>query len=77
MSKPLDLADLDYAVEGPDRRFQDHGPGCRCGNVECPWARGMMTVRRFREEMTTQERNASWREACVAMTGPPPGILGG
>ena len=71
MSKPLDLADLDYAVEGPDRRYQDHGPGCRCGNPECPWARGMMTAKLYREEWTQEQRLKSWADACIAMSGPP------
>jgi hypothetical protein len=72
MSKPLDLADLDYAVEGPDRRFQDHGPGCRCGSLECPWFTGMQAARVYRELWTQEERLWSWAEACIALTGPPP-----
>lgn len=74
MSKPIDLADLDYAVEGPDQRFQTHGPGCRCGDIECPWARGMMTAREYREKWTQEQRLKSWAETCEAMSGPVPGV---
>ena len=69
MAKPLDLADLDYAVEGPDRRFQDHGPGCRCGDLDCPWFRGMHAAHVYREQWGQQQRLESWADAVIAMTG--------
>ena len=76
MARVPDLGDLDYAVAGPDARYQDHGPGCRCGNLECPWYRGMVAARRYRQEWSQEERLMSWVEACHAMTGPPPSIVG-
>lgn len=74
--KTPDLADLDYAVEGPDRAYQSHGPGCRCKDPACPWWRGLETARIYREQWTTQQRLESWAEACAAMTGPSSGIFG-
>lgn len=71
MARTPDLADLDYAVEGPDPRFQSHGPDCRCGDLDCPWFRGRHAAHVYREVWGQDERLMSWAEACVAMTGPP------
>ena len=76
MTRAPDLGDLDYAVAGPDQRFQDHGPGCRCGDLACPWYRGMQAARVYREQWSQDERLMSWVEACHAMTGPPPRLFG-
>ena len=68
----VDMADLDYAVEGPDRRFQGHGPGCRCGDIDCPWYRGERAAHVYREEMTSSERLADYAQVVEAFRSPPP-----
>lgn len=47
-NKPLDVADLDHIVPGPDPKYQTHGPGCTCGEVDCPWYRGEQAARIYR-----------------------------
>ena len=66
----LTLAELEREVEGPDRRFQDHLPGCDCGNEECPYWRGEEARRRYLS-MTPAERRAVDREAAELLAGEP------
>ena len=68
-SKPTpDIGDLDYAVPGPDERFQSHGPGCGCGDLDCPWYKGEVARREY-EAQTPEQRAAYEAEAKAAMSG--------
>lgn len=51
-----DVSDLSDEIPGPDARYQDHGPGCRCGSMECPWYRGEETARRYRSLSSERQR---------------------
>jgi hypothetical protein len=65
---PRSLGELDGEILGPDARYQDHGPGCDCGNVECPYWRGEEAARRY-HRLSEREKQAQGREAAELLKG--------
>jgi hypothetical protein len=69
MSRGDDIGDLDYEIPGPDPRFQSHGPGCNCGDVECPWYAGELAHHRWHGEWSDARKALAKREAAEALRG--------
>lgn len=68
---PLELGDLAEAVPGPDPRYQSHGQGCQCGDLDCPWYAGEHAHLVF-ENASAAQRLKWAAESVEAMQAPPP-----
>ena len=64
-----DVADLSDAIAGPDSRYQTHGPGCGCGDLDCPWYRGE-AVSRYYHNLPSREKRRLASEVWDAFRSP-------
>lgn len=65
---PRSIAELEGDIRGPAPGFEDHGPGCDCGSIDCPYWRGEEAARIYNRKSEAEKRELG-REAAELLKG--------